>query len=351
VGVSLMMLKRTIHAKLILDRKGKREAVEHEYDAWQHQLQGSNEQLYSATKQQAERFKRRVKKQNHRRGLKMREYPMILRHDCVKLQQQKKSMFRWWIRIPLHPESLWIPIQLPYGQQPLLEHELRECKLLHGEDDEWYVNITVQKQAHLKRKYATVLPIDMGIRKLATSIEDDKPCFYGKEVRSIRGHHFRLRRSVGKPSIIKKWKHSEQRSVRHEVHTITRRIVEHAKRMNALIVVGDLEGIRKQKRGRRFNRRLSEQPFYLFKQLLTYKANWEGIRVLAVSEAYTSQTCHRCGVRGQRVAGRFSCPTCGLVCDADVNGAWNIAKRAHGLLIHETGGLLAVPRTLAVCEP
>ena len=213
------------------------------------------------------------------------------------------------------------------------------------------MNITVQKQAHLKRKYATVLPIDMGIRKLATTIEDDKPRFCGKEVRTIRGHHFRLRRSVGKPSIIKKWKHNEQRSVRHEVHTITRRIVEHAKRMNALKVVGDLEGIRKPTRGRSFNRRLSSQPFYLFKQMLTYKANWEGIRVLTVSEAYTSQICHRCGVRGQRVAGRFSCPTCGLVCDADVNGARNIGKRAHGLLIHETGGLLAVPRTLAVCEP
>ena len=83
-----MKLQRTIHAKLVLDRKSKREAVEREYDAWQHQLQGGNEQLYSATKQQAERFKQRVKKQNHRRGLKMREYPMILRHDCVKLQQQ-----------------------------------------------------------------------------------------------------------------------------------------------------------------------------------------------------------------------------------------------------------------------
>jgi transposase len=40
-----------------------------------------------------------------------------------------------------------------------------------------------------------------------------------------------------------------------------------------------------------------------------------------------------------------------LEVDADVNGAWNIAKRAHGLLIHETGGILAFPRTLAECEP
>jgi IS605 OrfB family transposase len=233
-----------------------------------------------------------------------------------------------------------------------MKHEVRECKLLRGEDGEWYVNITVQKQARLKRKYATVLPVDMGIRKLATTIEDGRPRFYGKEVRTIRGRYYRLRRSAGKPSIIKKWRHAEQVSVRHEVHTITRRIIQQAKRANAIIAVGDLKGIRDDDaRGRRFNRRLGSQPFYLFKQMLTYKANWEGIRVLTVPEAYTSQMCSRCGVRGHRVRGRFSCLNCGLVCDADVNGAWNIAKRAHGLLVHETGDLLAVPRTLAVCEP
>ncbi|MGA3298406.1 MAG: transposase [Candidatus Bathyarchaeia archaeon] len=345
-----MKLKRTIHAKLILDRKGKREAVEREYDAWQRQLRGNNEQLYSATKQQAERFKRRVKKQNHR-GLKTREYPIILRRDCVKVQNGKGSVFGWWIRIPISPKSIWIPIQFPRVQERLLKLEVRECKLLRGEDGEWFVNITVQKQAHLKRKYATVLPVDMGVRKLATTIENGKPCFYGKQVRTIRGHYFHLRRSVGKASVIKKWKHKEQRSVRHEVHAITRRIVDHAKQMNAVIVVGDLEGIRDRDKGRRFNRCLGSQPFYLFKQQLIYKANWEGIRVLMVSEAYTSQTCSRCGMRGQRVAGRFSCQNCGLRVDADVNGAWNIGKRAHGLLAHDAGGSLIIPRTLAVCKP
>jgi putative transposase len=271
VSVSLLKLRRTIHAKLILDRRGKRESIEREYENWQRQLQGSNEKLYSATKQQAERFKRRVKKQNHR-GLKMREYPMILRRDCVKVQNRKDSVFGWWVRVPISPRSVWIPIQFPRVQEPLLRLEVRECKLLRGEDDEWFVNITVQKQVHLKRKYATVLPVDMGIHKLATTIEDGKPQFYGKQVRTIRGHYFHLRRSVGKASVIKKWKHNEQRSVRHEVHAITRRIVDHAKRMNAVIVIGDLGGIRNQNKGRAFNRRLSGQPFSLFKPLLTYKA-------------------------------------------------------------------------------
>jgi putative transposase len=367
LSVSLLKLQRTIHAKLILDREGKRQAVEREYDAWQHQLQGTNQQLYSATKQQAERLKSKIRKQQEQaakqletkrkkqrriRGINpLKEYPMILRRDLVKLQEQKDSVFKWWIRIPVSPKSIWVPIQLPYEQEPLLKLDLRECKLLHGEDGEWYVNITVQKDARLKRKYTQVLPIDMGVRKLATTIEEGTPQFYGKKVRTIRGRGYHLRRSVSKPSIIRKWKHREQRAVQHQVHAITRRIVEHAKRMNAVIVVGDLEGIRNQRKSKSFNRRLSSQPFYMFKEFLTYKAAWEGIRVLTVPEAYTSQTCNRCGMRGQRVAGRFSCQNCGLRVDADVNGALNIGKRAHGLLGHDAGGSLIIPRTLAVCEP
>jgi putative transposase len=348
VDIPLLKLQRTIHAKLLLDRRGKRKVVEREYEAWQRELQGNNEQLYSATKQQADRLRQRTRKQNGY-GLKQQEYPLILRRDCVKIQQQKSSVFKWWIRIPLHPESVWVPIQLPLEQEPLLKHSLRECKLIH-DGENWYVNITVQKEARLKRSYASILPVDMGIRKLATTIEDGKPRHYGKKIRETRGRCFRLRRSAGKGKIIRKWRHKEHEIVKHEVHAITRRIVDKAKQMNAVIAIGDLKGIRKNAKGRSFNRRLASQPFYMFKQYLTYKANWEGIRVLTVPEAYTSQTCYRCDARGHRVGGRFSCPSCGMVCDADVNGAWNIAKRAHGLL-HETGAVLTPPRTLAVCEP
>ena len=283
-------------------------------------------------------------------GVKSKEYPLILRRDCVKIQHHKDSMFEWWIRIPVNPRSIWVPVQFPCIQEPLLKYEVRECKLIR-DGENWFVNITVQKNARLKCKYACVLPIDMGIRKLATTIENGKPHFYGKEIRRTRGRYFRLRRSVGKSKIIRKWKHKEREIIKHQVHAITRQIVARAKQTNAIIAVGDLKGIRVQDKGRSFNRRLSSQPFYLLKQYLTYKANWEGIRVMTVPEAYTSQTCNRCGMRGRRVAGRFSCPNCGLTADADVNGAWNIAKRAHGLLVHETGALLTAPRTLGGWEP
>jgi putative transposase len=346
--VPLLKLQRTIHAQLVLDRKEKRETVEREYNAWQRQLKGSDEQLYSATRQQAERLRQRIRKQNGY-GLKQQEYPLILRRDCVAVQKQPESFYKWWFKISLYPKSIWVPIHFPHEQEPLLRYDLRECKLIrHGEN--WFTNVTIQKKARLKRKYATILPIDMGIRKLATTIENGRPRFYGKEIRQTRGNYFRLRRSVGKSRIIKKWRHRERKAVRHQVHRITRQIVNKAKQMNAIIAIGDLRGIREQDKSRSFNRRLASQPFHLFKQYLTYKANWEGIRVIEVPEAYISQTCHECGVRGQRVVGRFSCPNCGLEIDADVNGAWNIAKRTHGFL-HETGAALTLPITLGGWEP
>ena len=54
---------------------------------------------------------------------------------------------------------------------------------------------------------------------------------------------------------------------------------------------------------------------------------------------------------GHCAAGRFSCSNCGLTDDADVNRAWNIAKRARGLLAYDAGSSFIIPRTLAECEP
>jgi len=95
MSVWLLKLQRTIHAKLVLDRKGKREAIAREYWTWQRLLQGlGGQRLYSATRQKADRFRRRMCKQNGH-GIEQREYAMILRRDCVKIQSQKESVFKW----------------------------------------------------------------------------------------------------------------------------------------------------------------------------------------------------------------------------------------------------------------
>jgi len=53
------------------------------------------------------------------------------------------------------------------------------------------------------------------------------------------------------------------------------------------------------------------------------------VRVALINPAYTSQTCSRCGVRDKksRIGEIFTCRSCGVVIDADLNGAVNISHR------------------------
>lgn len=101
---------------------------------------------------------------------------------------------------------------------------------------------------------------------------------------------------------------------------------------NAVIAVGDLGGIRKgNDKGRHFNDKLHKMPFAKLLSYIEYKAHREGIEVVLVDEAYTSQTCNRCAEKEVRnTQGRFRCPHCGLDDNADKNGATNIGKRVLG---------------------
>ncbi|MFB6163165.1 MAG: zinc ribbon domain-containing protein, partial [Halococcoides sp.] len=64
--------------------------------------------------------------------------------------------------------------------------------------------------------------------------------------------------------------------------------------------------------------------------MLTYKAEQRGIEVDLVSERDTSKSCSACGrtADSQRVErGLYVCEECGLVANADSNGAENIRQK------------------------
>ena len=85
------------------------------------------------------------------------------------------------------------------------------------------------------------------------------------------------------------------------------RLVQEANQTNSTIVMGKLKGIRKNHRGRRFNRKLNSLPYYKLSSYIKYKAESLGIPVITVNEAYTSQACSICGGRGVTHNGLFKC--------------------------------------------
>jgi len=155
----------------------------------------------------------------------------------------------------------------------------------------------------------------------------------GRQVRGIRRHFAWLRKRLGKKKLlneIKRIGQKEQRIVDAYLHEISRNIVNIATRNNSVIVLGDLKGIRSaaKGKGKRFNRIVSNMPFYRLTQMIQYKAKWEGVPVLKVNERGTSKTCSICGSEGKRpYQGLFKCDSCDYQANADFNGAKNILKR------------------------
>jgi putative transposase len=146
----------------------------------------------------------------------------------------------------------------------------------------------------------------------------------------------------------------------HYFHTLSKHIVQRCVDEGiGTIVVGDLSGIRENEEddesknwGKHGNLDLHSWAFDRFTDLLSYKAEMEGISVEQVSERDTSKTCSCCG-RKRKVnrveRGLYVCDECGAVANADVNGAENIRQKVSPSLACDEGdrsnGWLAQPST------
>ena len=300
--------------------------------------------LYSATRQQADRFLRRLKKQNG--GVICGDQPLILRADIYKAETK---LTPYWVRIPVSGKRgklnfpMGISSSIPDGAI------FDEAKLLKLNGD-FYAYLTVEKDIQIDRKPVGILAIDAGIHHLATTVNsfERKPRFYGKKLRELRALFYHLRKALqmnGAYEALKRIGDKESRITNDILHKVSTAIVEEADKLNLAIVIGDLKGIRLQRRySRGFVRKLHSFPFHKLFQMIRYKAQWRGIKVIEVSEAYTSQTCHHCHSKGLRVGGKFKCFVCGREYNADYNGAYSIMNRGMGHALSQ-GLLLAQPRT------
>jgi putative transposase len=122
----------------------------------------------------------------------------------------------------------------------------------------------------------------------------------------------------------------------HYFHALAKHVVERCVEKNVgTITIGDLSGIRETEDGdvknwgKHGNLDLHGWAFDRFTNILTYKAEMEGIDVKQVSEQDTSKSCSCCGRKrdANRVErGLYVCDSCGVVANADVNGAENIRQ-------------------------
>lgn len=344
-----MEVKKTIKCGIVFLTKHKQDLLNQEYNNFQHFLQtGEDLGVYSAHKQQAKRFYKVIKED--------KEYPISIRNDLLKIEKRDTKITKYWARIPVKGKygGIWVAIK-PHEDFPD-EYKICESKL-YRRNGRFYLNVTIEKEVNveLPKENIAVISIDIGeANPIAYTVQfgrELKVGFKGSNVRAIRMHYNNVRKQIGKKKVkhalrvIKKVGHKEREKVRDILHKATTEIVEMANQLrkqgyNPVIAIGDLKNVRKPRikgktRCKQVNRKIHSMPSYQVKYMLQYKALWDGIPVMLVNEAYTSQLCWRCGAYGKVDGRRFYCPKCGLDYNRDLNASRNILNRSLGYMLRD----------------
>ena len=206
--------------------------------------------------------------------------------------------------------------------------------------------------------------VDLGETQAITAIFDDGTTllYSGWLIKSIRRYWNKVRSKVKPPTVENKRKsrrfrqieRKESRQVEHLLHILTTDFVHRCWLAGVdTIAIGDLTGIRERiDFTAEINQRLHAWPFRKIADMITYKASLHGIRVIEVSESYTSQACHACGEvkkSNRKHRGLYAC-ACGWRVHADANGAANIFRNAFKVspLIERSSGRVARPVVLPI---
>jgi len=231
-------------------------------------------------------------------------------------------------------KRVWIGFQAGERRKHLLQYAKGQANLKRCGKD-WYLFQTLEVPEGEVLSTTNHLGVDVGICTVASATDGVKTVrFPGNKIRSVRTHHYELRRGLQRHNTkssrkrVRTLRDKESRRVRDYNHLVSRRIVEQAKRTNSTIVLEDLEGIREGVKVQKSQRR--ERFSWAYAQLIgfiVYKAQQEGIPVIFVPPAYTSKTCSQCHYMSdanRTTQAWFRCRKCGFCWHADDNAAINI---------------------------
>jgi IS605 OrfB family transposase len=227
--------------------------------------------------------------------------------------------------------------------------DTKQTASFNAEDYDFYIHAAFEFQP-TQVETETFLGIDRGAAKIGAATLIDRQ---GKPLETnldLEGSAFAIEMRRYEEQIKRLQQIGKQRSRKFSLRgkradiilgEYANRIVAIAKQYRSQIVIEAIKGVT-------MGRFLKQSQFTKLKQMLTYKAEREGLPApVEVPAAYTSQTCARCGHKdaanrpkkdaaGKAIQDVFFCVACGHKANADSNASLIIALR--GLHQLENGG-------------
>ena len=212
----------------------------------------------------------------------------------------------------------------------------------------WYLSVGIEVKKPTGQLTTDIIGIDLGIKDLAVVSNGlvFKNINKTKTVKKLKAKLKRFQKQVSRKyennkegnrylktaNIVKleqkiRLLHRRLANIRLNYnHQITTEIV---KTKPSQIVIEDLN-IKGMMKNRHLSKAIAEQSLYKFTQLLTYKCELYGIKLVKADRWFpSSKTCSECGCvkHDLKLSDRvYKCPECGSEIDRDLNAAINLAN-------------------------
>lgn len=274
-----------------------------------------------------------------------RMYPMVMNHGegyRLFLEDENTVRFRVTATKGTHVKGKLrgSPDHFNRLRTALTENEWRvgAAEVLH-KHDEWRLHVTITHEQHRvasKTNADTIVGVDVNEDCIALAamhrdgaVKDSVVVEY-PEIKEQRHEFFtkRKRMQKAKQTAFETVVQTEERDYVHDcLHKVSRQVVEWVSQFsNPVLVFEDLKDLRDSiDYGTRMNRRLHSLPFAVLREMVSYKAAWNGIPSDEAAPEYTSQRCPRTECqhteRANRHKKRFKCCQCGFQDHADRKAA------------------------------
>ena len=236
-------------------------------------------------------------------------------------------------------DKLWLSKigEIPFIMHRDIEGKIKQITIKHHPSGKWYASIIAETKTEIpETKNKEKVGLDLGTMNYVYDSDgnhSDNPKHLDKSLGKLQKGQRRLSRkrkgsqNRNKQRISVARVHEKIINQRDDfLHKLSRYYVD----KYGFIAVEDLQ-IKNMVRNCHLAKSISDASWSKFIQMLEFKAERAGVRVVKVEPRGTTQICSSCGIKVHKeLWNRTHKCTCGLEINRDYNSAMNILKRALG---------------------